>query len=203
MKAIAHGTARFLLPAALIGMLLAGCDEAPGQRNPPGSANCPAPDTSSGSADLGGVTLQITLDLTGAITLHGNITTQSAISSAGQRITSCADYAKGGTDSSGKPQIQLPTVITTSAHPIQGHQVPFTNQLTPYHGPGGYQRGTLSGQGGAATVEIDHKAYALASPECTANTEIHADGSSQFTFADSQADESCTLSGTVTWTCTS
>jgi hypothetical protein len=205
MKAIAFGVARCCLSAVAIGLLLGGCDEAatPASPGAPAGDGAPAPDASGGDSGLGGIgpTLRISLDLNGPVTLHGETTSLAAFTSTGQRISSCADYAKGSTDSSGSPLIQLPSVLTTSGAPIAGHQVLFTNQLKPYHGPGSYGRDALSGQGGGATVEIDHNAFALG-PSSTANTEIRPDGSGQFTFADFRGDSSGTLSGTVTWTCT-
>jgi hypothetical protein len=200
MKAIAFGPARFCLSAVTVGLVLAGCGDAPVRGGAADPADSSDPDASSGESGLGGPTFRVTLNLNGAVALNAQTTTQSAFTSTGKRISSCADYAKGSTDSSGSQLIQLPSVLTTSSAPIEGHQVLFTNELKNYHGPGTYGRDSLVGQGGGATVEIDHQAYALA-PSSTADTETRADGSGQLTFADF-GDSSGTLSGTVSWTCT-
>jgi hypothetical protein len=195
-RALGAGACTLALLAAVAGCGDSGSpDQAAGQ---PGG-----PSMSGGAADAGGddaePALKISVDLTGATTLHGEASSLLLpFDQSGHQPADCAEYARGATDSGGQPMIQLPSVI--SAAPMDGHQVLFTNQLEPYHGPGRYTAEAFEGQGGGATVEIDGKAFAKDSSS-VADTEVQPDGSGTVTFSDFRQDDGSTLSGTVRWTC--
>jgi uncharacterized spore protein YtfJ len=183
-----------------VGLLLTGCagggsTAAAG----PGQGDSGAPE--SGGDDSGtGPGLQVTLNIAGAATVHGSTRAMLPFTASGGQVSSCADYAKGSSDSSGNPMLELPSII--AAQPISGHRVLFTNQIKPYHGAGQYAKDALHGQGGGATVEIDDQAYALGAT-ATAVTLIQPDGSGTLAFANfGNAQNGSTLSGSVMWTCT-
>lgn len=78
--------------------------------------------------------MRVTFAITGAVAVHGTTTTLMPTNQNGGFPASCADYAKGSTDSAGTPRIQLPSVAGSG--PVDGHEVLFTNQIRDYHGPG-------------------------------------------------------------------
>jgi hypothetical protein len=191
---------------AAVGLLLAGCagggsSDAGGSDQGYGtSGSAPAAaGTDAGGDDSDQAALKITVDLTGATPLHGEASSfLLPFDQSGHQAANCAEYAKGAPDSGGKPIIQLPSVI--AAQPMNGHQVLFTNQLDPYHGPGHYTADAFEGQGGGATVEIDGHAYAKDSSS-TADTDVQPDGSGTVRFSGFRLDGGGTLAGTVSWTC--
>jgi hypothetical protein len=135
----------------------------------------------------------ITVDISGATTLQG--TAQSL------NLTTCADYAKGAsTDGS----LQMPGLLGEA---IGGRELSAVNEISPYTGPGTYEKDAIKSVAGVIDVSIDNTPYQLAD-DTTAQAVVNADGSGSFTFANLKEGEQGNptapkgvISGSFTWTC--
>ena len=135
----------------------------------------------------------ITVDISGATTLQGTAQTLN--------LSTCADYAKGAsTDGS----LQMPGLLGEA---IGGRELSAVNEISPYSGPGTYEKDTIKSVAGVIDVSIDNTPYQLAD-DTTAQAVVNADGSGSFTFADLKEGEQGNptapkgaISGSFTWTC--
>jgi hypothetical protein len=111
--------------------------------------------------------------------------------------SSCAHIATAGTPA-GKgagPQFQIPS-------PPEGGNVVIAAKISPYHGPGTYQKASLITVG--PSVVIGNASYNLLAAGASVSLTFHANGSGELTFtgATTAAKSSqSTLSGTIQWTC--
>jgi hypothetical protein len=199
---MASPTKRWLVATvAAVLVAVTGCSAATGG-SAPGAADAPAPSAEvADSADSGGggacgseSGFCVTVDISGATTLHGTAQTLN--------LTTCAEYAKGGSSSDGS--LQLPGLL---GEQIGDQEVSAVNEIREYSGPGTYEKDKLKSVAGVIDVSIGTTPY-QATDDTTAQAVINADGSGSFTFADLKEGEEGNpttakgvLSGSVTWTC--
>lgn len=135
----------------------------------------------------------VTVDITGATTVHGTAQTLN--------LGTCTDYAKG--ESPGGA-LQLPGLL---GEEIGGQEISAANEIREYAGPGTYGKDMLKSVAGVIDISIDNTPY-QPTEDTTAQAVINADGSGSFTFANLKEGEqgnSTTpkgvISGSFTWTC--
>ena len=181
---------------------------------PTGSSGAAAPTGSSGAAApaAGGPTATSThavpkkdiiaglIGFNGKLTLSGAQRTNmsfTAFPGVTAPKSSCAHIATAGTPA-GKgagPQFQIPS-------PPEGGNVVIAAKISPYHGPGTYQKASLITVG--PSVVIGNASYNLLAAGASVSLTFHANGSGELTFtgATTAAKSSqSTLSGTIQWTC--
>jgi hypothetical protein len=160
----------------------------------PGGGGKPS---SCGSAEPG---LCTTIDVTGAVTLHG--TFNAGLNGGDRLIETCAEYVKGDTD---KARLSLPIALGVT---VDGHNLGIANRVSKnYAGPRTYERKELGALDGGVHVDIDHKSYQI-NDSATATAEISPDGSGKLTFTNlreatnsSDSSPKGTINGNYTWTC--
>lgn len=193
----------WMIVAACLSAVVAGCgDSAPSgggaaAANPGGGGGGGGKPSSCGSSEPG---LCTTIDVTGAVTLHG--TFNAGLSGGDRMVETCADYVKGET---GKARLALPIVL---GEQVDGHTLGIANRISKnYSGPKTYQRKELGAVDGGVHVDIDHKSYQI-KDDSTAEAEIAADGSGKLTFTglrestnSSDSSPKGTISGSYSWTC--
>jgi hypothetical protein len=181
---------------------VAGCSAITGGPTPSaGSGDASSVDAGSGdggSDDSGGACgsesgFCITVDITGATTVHGTAQTLN--------LSTCADYAKGGSPDG---SLQLPGLL---GEKIGGQEISAVNEIREYTGPGTYEKDMLKSVAGVIDISIDNTPYQPAD-DTTAQAVINADGSGSFTFTNLKEGEQGnpttakgTISGSYTWTC--
>jgi hypothetical protein len=136
------------------------------------------------------------------VSLHGAVTEQKPFTTylpETTQIASCADIGSKGTGAPPglKPQFTMPT-------PPAGSSVYVTAAVVPYTGPGSYARAALLA-GGGTDIIVGKAMYNALAPKGTAMVTVSANGSGTFTFtgATQVSPGKPTLSGTVSWTCSS
>jgi hypothetical protein len=187
--------------AAVTGLLLtaglAACGSsgsaASGGASPAGSDSS---SSSTGKAVAGLVTFHGTFQLRGAVAEQSPFLSYPGSTSS---TSSCADIAAKGTGSppGEQPQFRIPS-------PPAGSHVFFVASVTPYHGPGSYSRAAFL-SGGGASIGVGTADYNPLAPTATVSVTVSANGSGHFMFAKAAPvpPYKTTLSGSVTWTCTS
>jgi hypothetical protein len=180
---------------------LAACGGSPassaGHSNSP-AAHSSAPSSSSQpSTPIAG-----TLRLSGTVSLHGAVTEQKSFTeylNETALISTCAEVGSKGTGAPAglKPQFNVPT-------PAAGGTVYIVAGVLPYHGPGSYGRSALLA-GGGTDVNVNSQMYNPLATSGTATVTTSANGSGTFAFtgATPVSPAKPTLSGTVSWTCSS
>ena len=90
---------------------------------------------------------------------------------------------------------------------IGGRELSAVNEISPYTGPGTYEKDAIKSVAGVIDVSIDNTPYQLAD-DTTAQAVVNADGSGSFTFANLKEGEQGNptapkgvISGSFTWTC--
>lgn len=150
-----------------------------------------------GSAEPG---LCTTIDITGAVTLHG--TFHAGLGGGDHLVDTCADYVKGDTE---KARLALPIAL---GEMVDGHNIGIANLIyRHYQGPRTYQRADLGAVDGGLHVDIDHNSYQT-NDATTAEASVAADGSGKLTFTNlreatnsSDSSPKGVINGSYSWTC--
>ena len=130
--------------------------------------------------------------LTGATTQRSTFTAFPGVTSP---ASSCARLAARGTPvpSGQQASFRLPA-------PAGGSPVYFIAQVSPYHGPGRYDKASIVGVG--ASFIVGNAAYNPLAATASASATFRANGSGTFTFRGAAAKKGTgTISGSVSWTC--
>ena len=192
------------IAVACLSVALVGCGSSSG-----GSLNPSAPGPGGGSGSGGAKSndcgspepgLCTTIDVTGAVTLHG--TFQAGLNGGDHLVDTCADYVKGDTDHA---RLALPIALGVM---VDGHNIGIANRISKnYQGPRTYQRKELGAVDGGVHVDIDNASYQT-NDATTAEAEIAADGSGKLTFTNlreatnsSDSSPKGIISGSYSWTC--
>jgi hypothetical protein len=154
--------------------------------------------------NAGGITIQGTLNISGAAQISGTYTTQ-LLNVGGIRpdVVSCASFAQGMVNPDGTGfGVPGPGLATT----VSGHAVLIPTAVSPYPGPGQYI-GEQAVQLGAGVV-IDNTNYLVADGPQDYDVTVNPDGSGSFTFRNLHAGSlatgtvsAATISGSDVWSC--
>ena len=133
------------------------------------------------------------ITLSGAHSLNESFTAFPGVTSP---KSSCAYIGAAGTPA-GKGatrQFRVPS-------PPEGGNVTITGDISPYHGPGTYQKTSLVTVG--PSVVIGNASYSLHAPGATVAVTFRANGSGYVTFtgAAAAANGQPALSGSIQWNC--
>ena len=146
-----------------------------------------------GKAIPGLISFKGHLELSGAKKQHLSFTAFPGVTSP---ASSCARIAAGGTPVPAGKQRQF-----TIPSPSAGSKVYFVAEISPYHGPGTYDKASILAVG--ATFMVGADAFNPLAPAASATATLRADGSGSFTFHGATAAKPAkgTISGTISWTC--
>lgn len=168
---------------------------------PGDAAASAAPSMTSGSTHTapkkdiipGLITFSGKLRLSGAQNLNMSFVAFPGVTSP---KSSCAHIAAVGTPiGKGRiPQFRIPS-------PPEGSNVVIATDISPYHGPGTYQKASLVTVGPSVVVGVN--SYNVLGTGATVTVMFQANGSGQLTFARAAAAQlgQPTLSGSIQWTC--
>jgi hypothetical protein len=146
--------------------------------------------------------VQVTVDVTGDVTIKGT-TTALPGTMAGIDYDSCAKYLAGEDHDNGEKYFVLPKEL---GNRIDNQMIFVGVQVKGYTGPGDYDGGKLTDVGGGPGIVIGAKTYTMENDEDgTVTVDGNGGGQWEFRNLSFQNPDSTTvtdaLSGTVTWTC--
>jgi len=201
------------LGALALGLAVTACGSSHSSSAPPSSStttaaaassttSSSAPSSTSSSSSAtgstsggGSATLQVTMNLTGAIK---GIDTYTVV----EPDTSCTGDGLGSAGYDGVPPIGSGQTVTFNGAPLS-----YSIQTASYHGPGVYGPSAFSGGSAAISADQASQSDPFGVANNTSDTEsmvINADGSGSFTFSGWQdVNLQRTLNGKFTWTCQS
>lgn len=168
---------------------------------PGGAATPTAPSTTSGSTHTaperdiisGLITFSGKIRLSGAQSMNMSFIAFPGVTSP---KSSCAHIAAAGTPiGNGRiQQFRIPS-------PPEGGNVVISADISPYRGPGTYQKTSLATVG--PSVVVGNSSYNVLAVGATVTVTFQANGSGQLTFARAAAAQSGqpALSGSIQWTC--
>jgi hypothetical protein len=169
---------------------------APGGAATPGAASPTASSTDTApQKDIiaGLIAFNGKLTLSGAQSLNMSFTAFPGVTSP---KSSCAYIGAAGTPGGEgvARQFRIPS-------PPEGGNVTITGDISPYHGPGTYQKASLVTVG--PSVVIGDASYSLHAPGATVAVTFRANGSGEVTFAGAAAatNGQPALSGSIQWSC--
>jgi hypothetical protein len=177
---------------------IAACGGTPASSSTAHSGSPANATTSAGPSGpvIGAITLR------GTVSVHGAVTEQMPFTyylAKTTQISSCAEVGSNGTGAPPglKPQFTAPT-------PAAGSAIYIVAAVVPYSGPGSYGHAALLA-GGGTDIHVGSAMYNALAPNGTATVTVSANGSGMLTFtgATQVSPGKPTLSGSVTWTCSS
>lgn len=181
--------------AVLMTPLLAACGA-----DPLGGGG--AGDKDSDVSLTGEAEITASFEISGDVSVNGEITDNVPANKDGSFPGSCEEYAKGFKLEDGRVVLDLPRFLGSE---VDGHSLMLDGRISEYAGPGTYPLEKLSGSGNPIGFSIDSHAL-VAEETATVTVTVNADGSGSFTF-DKLTETSTgitnpqSITGKMTWTC--
>ena len=153
---------------------------------------------------VGNLHTEVTVDVTGAVTLKGTSKAPMATNN-GVDYESCDQYGGGEKNDEGQQFFVLPQMLTDT---IDGKTVFVGAMIKDYKGAGTYERGTLTDSGSPPGISFGGELYFTQSNTAsTVTTDGKGGGRWDFTDLSTQNADGTkggggpAVSGSVTWTC--
>ncbi len=138
----------------------------------------------------------------GTLSVHGAVAEQKSFTSTLPKTIAVSTCAQAGVKGTDRPVGLKPEFFVPS--PGAGSSVFILADVVPYTGPGSYGRAAMLA-GGGSEIRIGTSTYNPLASTASVSVTVRANGSGTFTFtgATPLSSGKPTLSGTVTWTCSS
>ena len=161
--------------------------------------------TGDSGMTVGDLHTEVTVDVTGAVTLKGSSKAPMPTNN-GVDYKSCDQYGGGEADDEGVTYYVVPQMLTD---PIDGKTVYVGAMVKNYHGAGTYERATLTDTGSPPGISFGGDLfYTQQATKSTVTTDGKGGGSWEFSGLsvknpDGTEGGGPAVSGTVTWSCRS